>query len=719
MKLTKCTFLAIFLFTLLSLLPVTARAETVVFSDIGQEGSDVNARLDSDGTLTIYGTGAMWDYTFDHYGTFIDGIDEQFWPVTSLVIEEGITYIGDRSFYEAPNLKSVTFPNSLENIGYRAFSSCHKLTSIRFGTGLKSTDIEVFSYCDALTSVTLPNVDVDYGRHFFLGCKNLRTVVIPSVQTTISGNMFEDCRSLTNITLPRNLKSIEGGAFEFCTSLRSITIPNTVTEIGQSAFESCSALTSISIPGSVERIDHRAFEGCSNLTSVTLGEGIREMGQNVFQMCMKLESVTIPSTVTEIVSTFSNATYLKTIRFLGPAPRFNNAAFDYCTATVYYPAEFPGWTEDVLQDYWGDITWVPYHLCYFDGMEPVFNIESNTHTRTCDVCGATKTEACTLSYNILTEATRDNYGSRECTCSVCNGTYQEEYAYRLAGTGRCETALAAAAELKAVLGKEKFDNIIIASGINFADALAGSYLAAKKEAPILLYAPGYAGMLSDYVSDNLSDSGTVYILGGTSAVASDMDTALSGCAVIRLAGADRIGTNLAILNEAGVTEEEILVCTAFNFADSLSASAVGLPILLVGNQLTEAQNAFLSQLNGNNLCIIGGESAVSSQIEAALGHFGTVQRVAGANRSATSVAVAERFFTAPSHALLAYSLKFPDGLCGGPLAYALSAPLLLVTPGYESITGSYVSSSTIDNGLVLGGTAVLTDSSVKLTLSLR
>lgn len=718
MKKMRQALLAVLLCFVLPLLPTEVRAETVINHDWGQEGSEVSFRLDSNGTMTIFGTGAMQD--MDNGGSsFIEHVEDNYWPVTSVIIEEGITYIGNETFYGAQNLKSVAFPNSLEKIGNHAFCYCPKLTSIKLGTGLQETGIEVFLDCDALVSVTLPNTNVNYGRGLFNDCDNLQKVTIPAAQATISESMFEECRSLSSITLPNSITSIGGSAFELCTSLRSLQIPGSVTEIGPSAFEGCSSLTSITIPGSVERIDHRLFNSCYNLTSVMLCEGIREMGQNVFQMCMKLESVTIPSTVTEISSTFSMATYLKTIRFLGPAPSFNNAAFNECDATVYYPPDFPGWTTDVLQDYWGYITWVPYHRCYFDGLEPVFSRANNTHTWTCDVCGAKKTEACSMVYTILTEATRDNYGFRESSCSVCRGHYQEQYAYRISGLGRCETALAAAAELKNILGKDKFDTIIVASGINFADALAGSYLASNKEAPILLYAPGYAGVLASYISENLSSNGTVYILGGTAAVAADMEAAIAGHTVIRLAGADRLETNLAILEEAGVTDEEILICTAFNFADSLSASAVGLPILLVSNQLTEAQTTFLTGLNGNSLCIIGGESAVSSEIETALQSYGNVQRVSGENRSETSVAVANRYFDSAEYAVLAYSLNFPDGLCGGPLAYTLGAPMLLATPKLEAVTAAYISSNSVKKGLVLGGTAALSDNSVKIVLSLE
>lgn len=719
MRLTKCAFVTVVLLLILSLLPVSANAATIVNHGWGKEGSEVSFRLDDKGVMTIFGTGEMEDMPHNRGHNFMEYVEHNYWPVTAVIVEEGITYIGDEVFYEAKQLKSVTLANSVERIGFRAFSDCPKLTTIKFGNGLIETDIEVFSYCESLTSVTLPNVDVDYGRFFFGHCTNLKNVTIPSAQTSIAASMFENCRSITSITLPKYITIIGGSAFQYCTSLRNINIPNSVTEIGNAAFSSCESLTSLTIPGSVLKIGARAFEHCYNLEKLTLSEGIRELGDSLFeQHCFKLKSVTLPSTITEINNAFYMATSLKSITFQSDAPEFLPQAFSDVTATVRYPNTYDGWTSNVLQNYGGTLTWVPYHLCNPNKLIPVYNADAHTHSWTCS-CGKVTTENCRYTKNILTEATRNQYGFREFTCSICSGYYQEPYAYRLYGTGRCETALAAAEELKSVLGKDKFDNVIIASGTNFADALAGSYLAAKKDAPILLYTKGYAGSLASFIDNNLNPNGTVYILGGTAAVASDMESALIGYSVTRLAGADRFATNQAILEEAGVSDEDILICTAYNFADSLSASAVGLPILLVGNELTEAQIQYLSNLGGNNMFIIGGAGAVSAEMEESLQTFGNVQRISGPTRSDTSIAVATQFFAAPSRALLAYSLKFPDGLCGGPLAYALGAPLLLVTPGMEHITAEYISSNPISNGIALGGTASLTDASVNTVLSLR
>ncbi|MCR4841116.1 MAG: cell wall-binding repeat-containing protein, partial [Lachnospiraceae bacterium] len=251
-----------------------------------------------------------------------------------------------------------------------------------------------------------------------------------------------------------------------------------------------------------------------------------------------------------------------------------------------------------------------------------------------------------------------------------------QYIYRISGESRYETAIKVADELKNYTGVSRFDSVVIASGLSFPDALAGSYLAIKKDAPILLIANNqkYIDMVSSYVKENLKSNGTVYILGGEGAVSAECEEAFSDFNVERLSGTGRIETNLAILEEAGVTDEDILVCTAGGFPDSLSASATGRPILLVGRSLTEEQKEWLASLegNGNKFYIIGGTGVVGAAVENEIKAYAdeAPTRLAGSDRFNTSILIAEEFFPSAHGMTLAYSHNFPDGLSGGPLAAA-------------------------------------------------
>ena len=284
---------------------------------------------------------------------------------------------------------------------------------------------------------------------------------------------------------------------------------------------------------------------------------------------------------------------------------------------------------------------------------------------------------------------------------------------RLFGQGRYDTAYAVANELKAVLGVEKFEAAVVATGTNFADALAGSYLAVEKNAPILLTngKDDNVAQLHAYIKENVAEGGKVYILGGEGAVPAAVDK-IDGYKVERLFGNSRYDTNLAILEEAGVTGDSIIVATGKTFADSLSASAAKLPILLVkpDETLNDAQKAVLTGMK--NIYIVGGDGAVSASYEAELKAFGTVTRVYGDSRYDTSVEIAKTFCKDAEKAVVASGKNFPDGLCGGPLAAALNAPLVLTKDGGTAAAAAYVAKEAITGGYVLGGDGALTDATV-------
>ena len=169
--------------------------------------------------------------------------------------------------------------------------------------------------------------------------------------------------------------------------------------------------------------------------------------------------------------------------------------------------------------------------------------------------------------------------------------------------------------------------------------------------------------------------------------------------------------------EAGwESDQEILICTGQNFADSLSASATGFPILLVNNKtgkLTYEQQVFLYLSNSKKLTIIGGTGAVSSKLEQELASYGEVNRIYGNSRYETSVLIANNYFTNPSVVCIASGKNFPDGLCGGPLAFANNAPLILTSADKEAPAATYVEQTpTITSAYTLGGTGVLSESTV-------
>ena len=280
---------------IVSILPATALAADIVASGTcGAEGdgSNLTWTLDSDGVLTISGSGDMHGY----------GSSDAPWHgrVKSAVIAEGVTSIGGKAFLDCTSLTSVTIPDSVTSIGKQAFMYCTSLTGVTIPDSVTSIGSSAFSYCKSLTSVTIPNSVTSIGGAAFNGCSSLTSVTIPNSVTSIGGCAFMDCSSLTSVTIPNSVTSIGEYAFYNCTSLTSVAIPDSVTSIGEYAFYNCRSLTSVTIPDSVTSIGDDAFSNCKSLTSVTIPDSVTSIGKWAFSECKSLTSVTIPDSVTSI-----------------------------------------------------------------------------------------------------------------------------------------------------------------------------------------------------------------------------------------------------------------------------------------------------------------------------------------------------------------------------------------------------------------------------------
>ena len=225
----------------------------------GTCGSALTWTLDSDGLLTISGSGEMQD--FEYYSTVC--WREYKDSICSVNITDGVTSIGGSAFSGCSGLTSVTIPSSVTSIGSSAFYGCRGIKSAGpIGSGAnyefvwtKSIPSNAFSGCSGLTSVTIPSSVTSIGDYAFYGCSGLTSVTIPSSVMSIGNSAFYNCIGLTSVTIPSSVTSIGNRAFSECSSLTNVTIPSSVTSIGNSAFSSCSALTDVYYEGSQEEWD--------------------------------------------------------------------------------------------------------------------------------------------------------------------------------------------------------------------------------------------------------------------------------------------------------------------------------------------------------------------------------------------------------------------------------------------------------------------------------
>ena len=246
-------------------------------------------KLDADGTLTISGTGAMKDYNYHGNRSPVCNNSK----VKKIVIEDGVTSIGNDAFYNCTSLTSITIPNSVTSIGAYAFSNCSSLTNITIPNSVTSIENYAFRNCSSLTSITIPDSVTSIGTATFYGCKNLTSITIPDSVTSIGESAFAYCSSLTSITIPDSVTSIGEAAFSNCWYLTNITIPDSVTSIGEYAFQSCSSLTSITIPDGVTSIGRYAFSGCISLTSITIPDSVTSIGNSAFSNCESLTAISL------------------------------------------------------------------------------------------------------------------------------------------------------------------------------------------------------------------------------------------------------------------------------------------------------------------------------------------------------------------------------------------------------------------------------------------
>ena len=225
--------------SLTMLLSLTAGLDFSAYADTlttGECGENVTYSFDSDtGTLTISGTGDMYDYSSTNGSVFFDNQN-----IKVVIIKKGVTSICEFAFGDCTSLTSVTIPDSVTSIGDYAFYDC-----------------------TSLTSVAIPDSVTSIGECTFCGCESLTSVTIPDSVTSIGYFAFGDCTSLTSVTIPKGVTSMGDSAFGYCKSLTSVTIPDGITSIGDHAFYGCSKLSDVTIPKSVTKIGYGAFGNCS------------------------------------------------------------------------------------------------------------------------------------------------------------------------------------------------------------------------------------------------------------------------------------------------------------------------------------------------------------------------------------------------------------------------------------------------------------------------
>ncbi|MCD8008853.1 MAG: fibronectin type III domain-containing protein [Clostridiales bacterium] len=161
----------------------------------------------SNGTLTISGTGKMYDYdtTQDapwssdyceyNYGEYYEDYFED--RVTAIVVKSGVTYIGADAFGDLDRVTSVTLPSTVTAIGAEAFEGLEYLTSITLPSKLTTIGYAAFEDC-GFTAITIPSTVTPLGSAAFAECDQLKTRTFQGNAPTIGTNAFEDVTATVN-----------------------------------------------------------------------------------------------------------------------------------------------------------------------------------------------------------------------------------------------------------------------------------------------------------------------------------------------------------------------------------------------------------------------------------------------------------------------------------------------------------------------------------------
>jgi len=392
---------------ILTIFSVPVAATEIVAS--GTCGTNVLWELNDEGTLFIKGSGVIADFTQHTFPKYYQKKD----LILTAVIGENITRLGNRSFYDLPNLETIVFAENskLTSIGDGTFLECSNLRSINIPDTVTTIGEDAFYDCSALESVAIsPNSHLtSIGNDAFLRCNAISSIYIPEKINTIGSTAFYDCSALTSInvdenngnysscngilfnkdktiliqypankqetaySIPTTVLKIEPDAFFNNKNILEINISENVNSIGQYAFcgceklssitfaENCSvetinmftfghcySLTEVTIPMSVKSIERYAFAYCENLQNVSFATGclLTRIGEGVFMDCKNINEIHLPNKVTQIDSVaFYGCTSLTEISIPVSTTKIDTNAFFNCNVlqNIYYGSIKKDW----------------------------------------------------------------------------------------------------------------------------------------------------------------------------------------------------------------------------------------------------------------------------------------------------------------------------------------------------------------------------------------
>lgn len=309
----------------------------------GMCGENVSWKLDGTGTLTISGSGPMYDYGWQG-DTWVDQpYADWSTEIVNVVIEDGVTRIGDSAFEEFYSVETVVIPDSVETVGYAAFLDCcmdevtvpKNITSIgeyAFGYFIDieeimlDPDFTIYGYTYSIAETYAKDNNISFNS---IGVRNAPTkgkcgklvewsYSKSSRKLTFSGSgkmynygwddvteTYRDTpwyiysQEIEKVVFKNGIKNIGNAVLAGCWYLNSVSIPSSVTTIGEYAFNACEELEKIKLPSKATIIGEGAFDSCFSLYSINIPSKVKTIGPSAFYDC-DITFIDIPKSVTNI-----------------------------------------------------------------------------------------------------------------------------------------------------------------------------------------------------------------------------------------------------------------------------------------------------------------------------------------------------------------------------------------------------------------------------------
>ena len=245
-------------------------------------------------------------------------------PLTTVVIEEGVTKLPSIIFYNQQGLSSINLPSTLKEIGDSAFEKT-SLKTVLLPSSVENLGAFAFAHIETLTSATIGSNLIE-GKYAFSGSKNLESINLKSGTRKIVDGLLENT-GITSFVIPEGVEEIGSNAFSNNKQLSTITFPSTLKTIGEGAFSS-TGLKEIVIPASMKKIPNGILQN-TQIERLVLSEGVEEIGDYAFENNQHLKSVLLPSTLKKIgIGSFRN-TGLKEVVLPTGLEEIGEKAFSY------------------------------------------------------------------------------------------------------------------------------------------------------------------------------------------------------------------------------------------------------------------------------------------------------------------------------------------------------------------------------------------------------